>query len=85
MPFGFENVGATYQHLTYNVFANQIGRNVEVYVDDMVIKIHNEATLLCGIEETFQTLMKAQIMHNPGKCTFRVEEGQFIGYQKTKE
>lgn len=41
--------------------------------------------LLRDIEETFQTLAKVQMKFNLGKCTFRVEEGQFLGYQITKE
>nr|KAJ0205077.1 hypothetical protein LSAT_V11C500253500 [Lactuca sativa] len=67
------------------VFADQIGRKMEVYIDDMVIKIHNEAALLGDIKETFRTLAQAQIKLNLRKCTFGVEEGQFLGYQITKE
>lgn len=66
-------------------FANQISRNVEVYIDDVVIKSHDKAALLHDFKETYQTLMKAQMKLNPGKCTFRVEEGQFWGYQITNE
>ena len=51
----------------------------------MVIKIHNEVALLRDIEETFQTLTRAQMKLNPRKCSFGVEEGQFLGYQITKE
>ena len=38
MPFGFKNVGATFQRLVTEVFKPQIGRNIEVYVDDMIVK-----------------------------------------------
>lgn len=38
MPFGVKNVGAIYQHLMNKIFKNHIGRSVEVYVDDMVVK-----------------------------------------------
>lgn len=69
IPFGLKNIGATYQPLMDKVFVNQIGRKVEVYVDDMFIKIHHKA-LLHKIEETFQTLMRTWIKLNPGKFTF---------------
>lgn len=82
MPFGLKNAWATYQHLMHKVFEDQIGRNVEVYVDDMVIKIHDEGALL---HETFQTLTKAQMKLNLWKCTSEVEEGQFMSYQITNE
>ena len=38
MRFGLKNVGATYQRLVNAVFHHQIGRNMEVYVDDMLVK-----------------------------------------------
>jgi hypothetical protein len=42
MPFGLKNAGATYQRLVDKAFSNQIGRNIEIYVDDMVIKSKSE-------------------------------------------
>ncbi|GJX20450.1 hypothetical protein Tco_0223127 [Tanacetum coccineum] len=54
MPFGLKNVGATYQRLVDKAFDRQIGRNLEIYVDDLVIKSHTETELLRDIEETFQ-------------------------------
>nr|KAJ0193450.1 hypothetical protein LSAT_V11C800393880 [Lactuca sativa] len=56
-----------------------------VNVDDIVIKIHNETTLLQDIEETLQTLAQAQMKLNSGKHTFGVEKSQFLGYQITKD
>ena len=38
MPFGLKNAGATYQRLVNKRFQNQIGRSMEVYVDDMIVK-----------------------------------------------
>lgn len=84
MPFGLKNVWETYQRLMEKVFANQICRNVKVYVDDMVIKNHNEATLFRDIEETFQTFTKMKMKLNVDKYTFGVEECQLLGYQITK-
>ena len=84
MLFGLKNAGATYQRLVDSIFSNQIGRNIEVYVDDIVIKSQDETNMLRDVEETFRTLEKVQMKLNPGKCTFGVEEGQFLGYYVTR-
>ncbi|GKA93322.1 reverse transcriptase domain-containing protein [Tanacetum coccineum] len=81
MPFGLRNVGATYQRLVDKTFHRQIGRNLRVYVDDLVIKIRTEDEVVRDIEETFRTLRKINMKLDPKKCTFRVEEGMFLGYQ----
>ena len=56
MPFGLKNAGATYQRLVNHMFRPQIGRNVEVYVDDMLVKSINEGSHLDDLQETFETL-----------------------------
>nr|GEW61291.1 reverse transcriptase domain-containing protein [Tanacetum cinerariifolium] len=56
MPFGLKNAGATYQRLVDKAIDSQIGRNIEVYVDDLVIKSRTEAEMLRDIGETFRTL-----------------------------
>ncbi|GJT19437.1 reverse transcriptase domain-containing protein [Tanacetum coccineum] len=81
MPFGLRNAGATYQRLVDKTFHGQIGRNLEVYVDDLVIKSRTEDEVVRDIEETFKTLRKINMKLNPKKCTFGVEEGMFLGYQ----
>ncbi|GJZ77741.1 reverse transcriptase domain-containing protein [Tanacetum coccineum] len=80
MPFGLKNVGATYQRLVDKYFDSQVGRNIEVYVDDLVIKSHTEAEMLRDIDETFHTLRKINMKLNPKKCTFGAVEGMFLGY-----
>ncbi|GKA97874.1 reverse transcriptase domain-containing protein [Tanacetum coccineum] len=81
MPFGLRNVGATYQCLVDKAFHKQIGRDLKVYVDDLVIKSCTEDEIVRDIEETFKTLRKINMKLNPKKCTFRVEEGMFLGYK----
>nr|GEW28199.1 reverse transcriptase domain-containing protein [Tanacetum cinerariifolium] len=81
MPFGLRNTEATYQHLVDKVFYKQIGRNLEVYVDDLVIKSCTKDEIVRDIEETFKTLRKINMKLNPKKCTFGVEEGMFLGYK----
>nr|GEW56373.1 hypothetical protein [Tanacetum cinerariifolium] len=81
MPFGLRNAGATYQSLVDKTFHKQIGRNLEVYVDDLVIKIHTEDGIVRDIEETFRTLRDINMKLNPKKCAFVVKEGMFLGYK----
>ncbi|GJS10547.1 reverse transcriptase domain-containing protein [Tanacetum coccineum] len=81
MPFGLRNAGATYQRLVDKAFHKQIGINLEVYVDDLVIKSRTEDEIVRDIEETFKTLREINMKLNPKKCTFGVEEGMFLGYK----
>ncbi|XP_021991866.1 uncharacterized protein LOC110888658 [Helianthus annuus] len=66
-------------------FEKQIGRNLEVYVDDLAIKSREENQMLADIEETFQTLREYNIKLNPKKCSFGVEEGKFLGVVVTQD
>ena len=61
MPFGLKNAGATYQRLVNIMFSKQIGRNMEVYVDDMFIKSRKELAHLDDLKETFTTLKQYQM------------------------
>ncbi|GJY67862.1 hypothetical protein Tco_0470844 [Tanacetum coccineum] len=56
MPFGLKNTGATYQRLIDKEFSDQIERNLEAYVDDMVIQSVSEEDMLFDIQETFDKL-----------------------------
>ncbi|GKB15544.1 reverse transcriptase domain-containing protein [Tanacetum coccineum] len=85
LPFGLKNAGATYQRLVDTVFSNQIGRNLEVHVDDMVIKSDSKEDMLANIQETFDKLRAINMKLNPRKCSFGVEEGPFLGYLITKQ
>ena len=80
MPFRLKNVGATYQRLMNKMFAQQIGRNVEVYVDDMLVKSLREDEHLSDLQETFNTLRTYNMKLNPSKCVFGVTAGKFLGF-----
>ncbi|GKB47399.1 reverse transcriptase domain-containing protein [Tanacetum coccineum] len=80
MLFCLRNAGETYQWLIDKAFEKQIGHNLEVYVDDVVIKSHTKQEILRDIEENFQTLRRINMKLNPKKCTFGVEEGMFLGH-----
>ena len=80
MPFDLKNAGATYQRLVNHMFRPQIGRNVEVYVDDMLMKSIDEGSHLDDLQETFETLRQYKMKLNPSKCAFGVSSGKFLGF-----
>jgi len=80
MPFGLKNARATYQRLVNKMFQNQIGRNIEVYVDDMMVKSIRATKHIEDFRETFQTLRKYKVKLNPMKCAFGVSFGKFLGF-----
>ncbi|GJY10583.1 reverse transcriptase domain-containing protein [Tanacetum coccineum] len=81
MSFGLKNAGSTYQRLVDKAFQKQIGRNLEVYVDDLVIKSHTEEEIVRDITETFKTLRQINMKLNPMNCTSEIAEGMFLGYK----
>ena len=85
MPFGLKNAGATYQRLVNKMFTNQIGRNMEVYVDDMLVKTKEATELNKDLGEMFDTLRKYRMKLNPVKCTFGVSSGKFLGFMVNPE
>src|SRR4051812_22005299 len=80
MPFGLKNAGATYQRCMQACLKDQIGCNVQVYVDDIVIKTREVRTLIDDLRETFDNLDRYRIKLNPEKCAFGVPSCQLLGY-----
>ncbi|XP_071939116.1 uncharacterized protein [Coffea arabica] len=80
MPFGLKNAGATYQRLINGLLKNQIGRNVEAYVDNILIKSLTTSAFLSDVREVFGVLRNSRIKLNPKKCVFSVTSGKFLGY-----
>ena len=66
MPFGLKNTGATYQRLVNHIFCSQIGWNVEVYVDYMLVKSLDEEKHLDDLQETFNMCKVELINHLVG-------------------
>ncbi|XP_072066109.1 uncharacterized protein [Arachis hypogaea] len=83
MPFGLKNAGATYQRLMDKVFTQQIGRNIEVYVDDMVSKTKLGDSHLDDLEEIFHQIREYIMRLNPEKCAFGVQSGKFLDFMLT--
>ncbi|CAL8168152.1 unnamed protein product [Prunus armeniaca] len=84
MPFGLKNAGATYQRLVNKIFKEQIGKTMEVYVDDMLVKAPKRADHLKNLVEAFGLLRQYRMKLNPSKCTFGVSSGRFLGYFVTQ-
>ncbi|GAA0159713.1 hypothetical protein LIER_16427 [Lithospermum erythrorhizon] len=80
MSFGLKNAGATYQRMVNSIFATQIGRNMEIYVDDMLVKSKLRKDHLENLKEIFDQLRKSKLIINPDKCSFGVTLGKFLGY-----
>jgi hypothetical protein len=76
MSFGLKNAGATYQAS----FKRQLNKNVEAYVDDVVVKTKNSSTLIDDLEETFASLREYRWKLNPNKCVFGVPSGKLLGF-----
>ena len=60
------------------MFAHQIRRNVQVYIDDMLVKSRREEDHLDDLKETFDTLYSYNMKLNPSKCAFGVTAGKFL-------
>ena len=80
MSFGLKNARATYQRLMNKMFIHQIRRNVQVYVNNMLVKSLRENDHLNNLRETFNTLHSYNMKLNPNKCVFGVTVGKFLGF-----
>jgi hypothetical protein len=80
MSFGLRNAGATYQRCMQHVFGDHIGRTVEAYVDDIVIKTRKADDLVDDLRVVFDYLRANGVKLNPEKCVFGVPRGMLLGY-----
>ncbi|XP_011078668.1 uncharacterized protein LOC105162366 [Sesamum indicum] len=80
MPFGLKIAGATYQQFVNRMFDELIGKTMEVYVDDMLVKSKRSQDHLEHLEQTFRIMRSYGIKLNPDKCTFGVSGEKFLGY-----
>ena len=84
MPFGLKNAGATYQRLVTKIFRPLLGKTMEVYIDDMLVKSKERSGHASHLEETFELLRKHCMKLNPLKCAFGVSAGKFLGFMVTQ-
>lgn len=82
-----KSAGSTYQRLVHVVFRDQVGKNLEVYIDDMVIKSKHRSSFLADVQGTFANLRRHNLKFNPKKCIFGelyFRAGKFLGYMSVK-
>jgi hypothetical protein len=80
MPFGLKNAGATYQRLVNRMFCNELGKTMEAYVDDMLVKSIKSNDHIDDLSRCFDILRVYGMKLNPMKCTFGVRGGKFLGF-----
>nr|XP_017239743.1 PREDICTED: uncharacterized protein K02A2.6-like [Daucus carota subsp. sativus] len=80
MPFGLRNAGSTYQKAMNEIFKDQLGRNLECYVDDIISKSTSVPGHISDLRECFENMRRTKLKLNPDKCTFGVEAGKFLGF-----
>jgi hypothetical protein len=80
IPFGLKNAGATYQRMMQNCLGSQIGRNIQVWIDNVVITTRKGEALISDLKETFDNLDRYKLKLNPTKCSFGVSTGQLLGF-----
>ena len=83
MPCGLKNVGSTYQRIMTRMFEPQLGKNIEVYIDDMVVKSRVVFEHVKDLINIFEILRKHKLRLNASKCSFGVGSGKFLGYMVT--
>ncbi|WCJ21232.1 Retrovirus-related Pol polyprotein from transposon 412 [Euphorbia peplus] len=84
MPFGLKNAGATYQRLVNKMFKELNGKNVKIYVDDMIVKSKKAEDHAKDLEVVFKILREYNLKLNPEKCTFGINIGKFLGFMISK-
>ena len=83
MSFGLKNAGSTYQRMMTKMFESQMGKNIEVYIDDMVVKSKIVSEHIRDLADIFKILRGHKLRLNASKCSFVVGSGKFLGYMVT--
>ncbi|XP_073362239.1 uncharacterized protein [Aegilops tauschii subsp. strangulata] len=80
MPFGLKNAGSTFAREVQIGFESQLHRNIQAYMDDIVLKTKDRMTLIQDLEDTFANLRRINLKTNPEKCVFGVPSGKLLGF-----
>ena len=80
MPFGLKNAGATYQRASTTLLHDMMHRDVEVDVDEMIVKSQDRADNLAALQRFFERIRQFRLRLNPKKCTFGVTSWKLLGH-----
>ena len=83
ISFGLKNARSTYQRMMTKMFEPQLGKNIEVYIDDMVVKNKVVSEHVGDLENIFEILREHKLRLNASKCSFGMGSGKFLGYMVT--
>ena len=83
MSFGLKNACSTYQRMMTRMFESLLGKNIEIYIDDMVVKSKMVSEHLRDLQVVFEILRSYKLRLNASKCSFGVGSGKFLGYMVT--
>ena len=83
MPFGLKNAGSTYKRMITKIFEPQLGKSIEVYIDDMVVKSKVTSKHVGDLRVILDILRKHKLRLNAFKCSFGIGSGKFLGYMVT--
>ena len=83
MSFGLKNAGSTYQRMMTRMFEPQLSKDIEIYVDDMVVKSKMVTEHLKDLSDIFDILRRHKLRLNASKCSFGMGSGKFLGYMVT--
>ena len=84
MPFGLKNTGVTYQRLVIKIFQPLMGKTMEVYIDDMLVKSKEGPGHTKHLQETFELLRMYGMKLNPLKCAFGFSSVKFLSFMVTQ-
>ena len=80
MPFSLKNAGATYQRAMTAIFHDMMHKEIEDYVDDIVVKSKTRGDHLAILRKVFERCRLYKLRMNPLKCAFGVTVGKFLGF-----
>ena len=80
MPFGLKNAGATYQRAATTLLYDLIHKEVEVYVDNMIVKSKDREGHILALRKFFERIWFYKLRLNPKKCTFGVTSRKLLGF-----
>ena len=80
MPFGLKNVSATYQRMATTLLHDIMHNEVEMYVDDMIVKANEREGHIVNLRKFFERIKEYRLRLNPQKCTFGITIGKLLGF-----